>query len=733
MVEENGQMRSQDQNKMIKPKKFKRQLRFPVNVISTFNKFEGLLIEECNLVETEEKTTVMYQGNITQEIYQETDKEIDEIQIHKSKKMKWKKFCSENPFEVFMDNHEEGINNIINRNVILKTPKHCLKKCKRCNFKKRTCVFDSSSCKAIQQRCFKCNKKGHYPQSSFCKAWKRSKTSKEKKKMMQTKILDSKTLQLVEMRIDQLESGSNKNMSTNVSVEGDGRNKHENIIPDNLIPILLMFIFLNYNFIVSHGDQLIKNESKKRAKINSNKSIIKAADYCARKFKKKQYDQQHFIRYCNKKLRTVLGDEQSPNLEESELIQKILGVYDNIYYESEIDQNQRFEDQEKGQIVQTTEDQNCSEQTEKPVAEEQTNLDEDEKMFSEVMCPFVIPQLDGFNDSDSEDGRVEKRVYAVNCELEGIKQIVTLLRSFNFLWISTEYHGLCSFDQNCFLCNMRSSCLRLRQMREKGPRSIKLTEFVSQLNQYESVLQWNWRDNLEDLPTFLEKTLELITKSEIKTSVSFVHREIQCENCKKDTNDQSNFIFTVDIEEQQEITIKSLLEKALVRNGQEQCVHRLIDLEDLENKCIILLLSKPTSINIYDRECFNGVDTYYNSHSENNSNVERNVFFRFNNQMYRQNAEDQICESEFGFHKNVSILSVFLAKQKSKINMKDVNNFIYEKPVQLKLHKQYLKHLLPEKHKVKQQFIKEYELERSKDEDRRSMQDQIDKLRNQNP
>ena len=188
MIEDDVQMRMQGQSIMIKPKKFTRQPRSPVNVIKTFNKFTGLSTEDCNIVEQKDNSS--YQGNITQEKYDV--KHTDEIRISNKKSMKWRQFFDKNQFEVLIDNHEVGIKDIITRTVILKTPKHCLKKCKRCNFKKRTCVFKSSSCKAIQQWCFKCNKKGHYPQSPYCKANKRSKStqeSKEKRKMH--KNLDS--------------------------------------------------------------------------------------------------------------------------------------------------------------------------------------------------------------------------------------------------------------------------------------------------------------------------------------------------------------------------------------------------------------------------------------------------------------------------------------------------------------------------------------------------------------
>ena len=50
-----------------------------------------------------------------------------------------------------------------------KTPKRLLKKCRKCNFKKRTCFSNSSMCKASQKHCSTCQKVGHYPQSLNCK------------------------------------------------------------------------------------------------------------------------------------------------------------------------------------------------------------------------------------------------------------------------------------------------------------------------------------------------------------------------------------------------------------------------------------------------------------------------------------------------------------------------------------------------------------------------------------
>ena len=53
-------------------------------------------------------------------------------------------------------------------------PKHQLKKCRKCNFKRRTCVVNITMCKANQKRCVSCQKAGHYPQSLNCKVRRKS-------------------------------------------------------------------------------------------------------------------------------------------------------------------------------------------------------------------------------------------------------------------------------------------------------------------------------------------------------------------------------------------------------------------------------------------------------------------------------------------------------------------------------------------------------------------------------
>ena len=100
---------------------------------------------------------------------------------------------------------------------------------------------------------------------------------------------------------------------------------------------------------------------KKRCSVEA---ILKAAKYCARRFNKEseQINDQHFLRYCNKKINKLLRKETLPNIENCESILSILNVYDNIYYKTEESQghSQRNEDQSE-----ENEYQNCHTEEEK--------------------------------------------------------------------------------------------------------------------------------------------------------------------------------------------------------------------------------------------------------------------------------------------------------------------------------------------------------------------------------
>ena len=93
-------------------------------------------------------------------------------------------FLVNNRYSLLTDNPEFEIEKLIQRNLILKTSKKTLKKCRFCNFKKRSCLLDPDQCKALHSQCFKCNKKGHFPASIKCQIHKRIKRKSLQKQVI---------------------------------------------------------------------------------------------------------------------------------------------------------------------------------------------------------------------------------------------------------------------------------------------------------------------------------------------------------------------------------------------------------------------------------------------------------------------------------------------------------------------------------------------------------------------
>ena len=274
---------------------------------------------------------------------------------------------------------------IINRNIILNMSKRKLKKCRFCNFKKRTCALSPSSCKAHKLNCSKCFKRGHFPQSMTCKS---------KLRPIHYKVFEKC-----------LKSG--------------------------------------------HYPQSLNCKLRSR--------------------KKKVLD-----------LDSVNANQLSTFL--------------------------KVRNEEPGKVVKA----NC-------LLFNTSEFESDNFIFHDTVC-----QLDGNDDCSSLSSMDEilpvKEIYAVNCESRELVDLINFVRSFNLLWVSTQEHLLCALDQSCFFCNIRSSCLRLRQERKKGPRSIKVNEFVCQLRQYGP----DWRLCAADTNIFIEKTLSLIVSSCVSISSKFL-------------------------------------------------------------------------------------------------------------------------------------------------------------------------------------------------------------------
>ena len=131
---------------------------------------------------------------------------------------------------------------------------------------------------------------------------------------------------------------------------------------------------------------------------------------------------------------------------------------------------------------------------------------------------------------------IKKSIFSVNCEMNEMTQLMTFFRSFNFVWKTLKEHKICDqklSGENCFFCHMRSSCLRLNASRGRGPKGLKISEFSSELDQYQSLLGWNWRHDVQNLPTLVKSTLKLLNIHESKTSALFGIPDLQCQICKE--------------------------------------------------------------------------------------------------------------------------------------------------------------------------------------------------------
>ena len=137
-------------------------------------------------------------------------KKIFDKKVSSDKESDLKIFESQNPFHILSDNPEETVQNIVKRNWLKNTPKKSLKKCKKCNFKRRSCAVDFSNCKTFHRPCTSCNKLGHNPKSMQCKSRRKIKEVKQPKNQKPRKApkkctMNKDILQLLRNWIDQIE------------------------------------------------------------------------------------------------------------------------------------------------------------------------------------------------------------------------------------------------------------------------------------------------------------------------------------------------------------------------------------------------------------------------------------------------------------------------------------------------------------------------------------------------
>ena len=220
-----------------------------------------------------------------------------------------KSFKTENRVDVLKGNEEMDLESVLKVNDILRKAKHSLKKCKKCNNKKRTCALDPKSCKATHSVCFKCRKIGHFPKSMSCKSNRvsKSKCSPYNQHSRQWKkdvlLLVTKRIYLLETlaKMAELRRVEEQRLKEIRRIE---EQRLKELITMDLIPFLLMFIFVNPDIFYP-----------KAGKNDDAEAILKQATLCAKRFSKdnQQFSQFDFAKYCSKKLNKVILNRKMEN------------------------------------------------------------------------------------------------------------------------------------------------------------------------------------------------------------------------------------------------------------------------------------------------------------------------------------------------------------------------------------------------------------------------------------
>ena len=219
-----------------------------------------------------------------------------------------------------------------------------------------------------------------------------------------------------------------------------------------------------------------------------------------------------------------------------------------------------------------------------------------------ISAQVMIPQVDGEVGNSSEDEVNIKKIFAVNSECEEINQSLSFFRGFSSIWKLFENHKLCpeSSTNPCFFCHMRSTFLRLVSSRGRGPKSLKVVEVISQLDQYQTHLGWNWKENIGNTPAFIENSLKLLNRCENQIQDVFGLPDLMCVKCKKtkELPKELAYLFKTSNITNKTISLKNCIDDMISKEDTNQCCQENWKFSSCREKCIILHFSQPVSIHV---------------------------------------------------------------------------------------------------------------------------------------
>ena len=391
--------------------------------ITLANKFEGLENEPVNQSNLKASAETANSKEKIRNLKKERIVLVENPKkgAHTKKERCWfSQFEIKNLFNILEDIHDDCIPKVI-ETVEKETSKQCLKKCRFCNFKKRSCMLNPESCQAKKKSCWSCNKLGHFPQSLCCK--------KNRKSM---KIKYSK-------------------------VELDQPNSNQ-ILREHIDLIIYTINRLDNLKKVSEKteDNQFRNRNKSGENEECERKIMHSAKYCARKFENINIEDNKlaFTKYCSKKVETILKSKSGPlpNSEGLVSLQRKLEVFENVFHNtsetiSELDGmcNNLNEEVVPAGLETNDSIQLKSNALQTPYEERelQRNLEADENVYLDMNDQFL--QVDGGCDTSLDEEIVPNCLYSVNCENKVLTTWFNFFRSFDFLW-ETSDHCICIFE-----------------------------------------------------------------------------------------------------------------------------------------------------------------------------------------------------------------------------------------------------------------------------------------------
>ena len=347
-------------------------------------------------------------------------------------------------------------------------------------------------------------------------------------------------------------------------------------------------------------------------------------------------------------------------------------------------------------------------------------------------------QVDGNDDlSEFEDDiPIPSNLYTINYEDQKICTWINFFRGFDFIWKTVNNHSMCNLRKlekgfkNCFYCVMRSACLRLSNRGNRGPKSLKPYEVISQIGQ----LNVAELDNVS-VVKLIENSISLLTQFEPEIVRKMGSFKISCEGCKEIdmcSEEGVTKINTENYSSDQFYSIEQIISSSSKRNEHKSCQNKNLVFHSDEN-VVIFSFSKPVNLTVQKISKLWGNEFVYKSHIKKNE-IEKtaHAYFEYNSYIYTQEKPAKMKSMKLGMERDVHIIAFYVRESSNTIktlNELKISEFTYKIPA-LDFFRQISTSIInPEKHKDDLLKRKLYEEKRSKDADRITYKEGIEEKR----